>query len=411
MERDPEATTASLRFVPVQAWAIIIGLFVVGIGDYMVIPFFSLYCTRQLGFTLAQVGMLLTVRLWSQRGCALLGGMLADRFTPWQVMSIGLMLRCAGFLGTAASSQFWQFLICTILNGLGSALFSPAGKAALVSMSNRGNRLLILSLRSTAYNVGAAVGPLIGLLGSYSSYERTLVAAGCLFGVAAAGVVVFVPNTRVASGASRRFALRDIRHLVSDVRLLTLYLAMLCFFAFYVQIELTLPIFADHAFSRSAVTLLFIVSAATTILLQLPMANWINRLSASSTIRLGFACSSLGFILISAPLGLPCFLLGVFFLSMPEILIVPKVDSELGDLVPPALLGTVFGLSSFASSIGGALGHEGGAEGLRLAERMGGQSWFFVTLSGVAFITAIAISAAVRRASAVRGTNLTARRA
>lgn len=392
---DLTGTLRRLRAVRREAWAIIGGLFVVGVGNYMVIPFFALYCTKQLGLSAVQVGVLLTMRLWTQRGCALVGGMLADRFTPRRVMIAGMLCRFVGFLGIAASGTFYELAIFTALTGFGSALYTPAGKSALIGLSAGGDKLLILALRNTAYNVGGALGPVVGLAGAYISYRWTLVGGGCLF-VAAAIAIALLVTDRPAGHLARPMALRGARSLLADVRVLALCIALLVFFALYVQLELTLPLFANHAFSDSAVALLFIVNAAVTILLQLPLSGWIDRLSIASALAVGFACTGLGFLLIAVPLGVPSFVLGMIVFSLGEILVEPKIDSELGGIVPASLLGTAFGLASLACSIGGALGHELGAVGLPMAARLGNEAWFFIALGIAGVIAACAISMTVR---------------
>jgi MFS transporter, DHA1 family, multidrug resistance protein len=396
-------TLRRLAGIPAQAWTIIVGLFVIGVGNYMVIPFFALYCTKQLGFTTVQVGLLLTMRLWTQRGCALFGGMLSDRFTARRIMVLGLLCRWAGFSGIAVCRSFYPILIFTALTGLGSALYTPAGKAALVGLGRGENKLLILSLRSTAYNVGGALGPVIGLAGTYVSYEATLLTAGVLFLVVAAAIAWLVPRS-LPGQAARPLALKATAALLSDARVRTLCVAMFVFFGFYVQLELTLPLFADREFSRSAVSLLFMVNALTTIALQIPLTSWLERRSTASAVMIGFACAGVGFALIAAPLGLVSFVVGVFVFSLSEILVEPKIDSELGRIVPPALLGTGFGLASLACSIGGALGHEGGAIGLPIAQSMGRPALFFLALGGLAILCAYGISRSIRRVTSPRRT-------
>jgi MFS family permease len=384
-----------LRGLRREAWAIIGGLFVVGVGNYMVIPFFALYCTKQLGLSSVQVGMLLTMRLWTQRGCALVGGMLADRLTPRRVMIAGMLCRFAGFLGIAASGHFYQLAIFTALTGFGSALYTPAGKSALIGLSASSDKLLILALRNTAYNVGGALGPIIGLAGAFISYRWTLVGGAALF-IAAAIAIALLVTDRPAAQRTRPLALRGARALLADHRVFALCVALAVFFAFYVQLELTLPLFANHAYSDSAVALLFIANAAVTILLQLPLSGWIERLNLTSALAVGFGCTGLGFLLIAVPLGLPGFVLGMIVFSLGEILVEPKIDSEIGEIAPASLLGTGFGLASLACSIGGAVGHELGAVGLPMAARHGGEWWFFLVLGIAGVISAYVIAVTVR---------------
>jgi hypothetical protein len=88
--------------------------------------------------------------------------------------------------------------------------------------------------------------------------------------------------------------------------------------------------------------------------------------------------------------------LGMIVFSLGEILVEPKIDSEIGEIAPASLLGTGFGLASLACSIGGAVGHELGAVGLPMAARHGGEWWFFLVLGIAGVLSAYVIAVTVR---------------
>ena len=73
---------------------IVLGQLAFNTGFYLVLPFFALHLTRDLGFGGALVGLLLGLRTFSQQGLFFLGGALADRFGTRPVRSAGCPSPC-----------------------------------------------------------------------------------------------------------------------------------------------------------------------------------------------------------------------------------------------------------------------------------------------------------------------------
>jgi MFS transporter, DHA1 family, multidrug resistance protein len=382
--------------IPRAAWTIIAGLFLVGVGNYMIVPFFALYLTKEIGLSVVQVGIALTVRLWAQRGCSLVGGVLADRFGTRNAMAAGLLLRSVAYGGIALASSFGSVLLWTAIIGVGAALYTPAGKAALARLSPPEARVTIFSLRNTAVNVGVAIGPPIGLVAAVYSYEVALAAASALFLALLVVTLLLVPRDTPAA-AKACIDVKELRRLAAEPRVAWLAVVMALFFAFYVQMELTMPLFAEMHYSKTAAGLLFTVNAIAVVALQLPLSGWIARTALHTALSLGIAACGLGFFLLAAPLGLASFLLGVFVFTLGEIVIEPKVDGEIGRVVGARSLGASFGLLSVASSIGGAVGNYAGSLALEWGHARGHDEWAWVALGAAAFASAAGLYVSIQR--------------
>lgn len=379
-----------LRTITAPAWTIIGGLFFVGLGNYMVVPFFALYLTKELGLTLVDAATALTVSLWAQRGLSLFGGMFSDRYGARRAMVAGLLFRFVSYTGLSMSSTFPEILLWTTLMGAGAALYAPAGKAALVSLSCSENRVLLFSLRNTSHNIGVALGPAIGIAGAAYSYKLTLLTAGILFLCFAAVTQLLVPPTKPRE--ETQIDLRGMLSLFFDRKLVLLGAVMFFFFGIYSQLELTMPVFAAAHYSKVAAGLIFTINAAAVILLQMPLSGWTARTSPSVTIGIGMVGFGIGFAILAVEAGLASFLLGVFIFTLGEIIVEPKVDSEVGRAIPASSLGSAYGLMSLLAAFGGTLGNYAGSIGLEVAERgaLGGTFWlafavFSFIVAGVCF--------------------------
>ncbi|WP_276354219.1 MFS transporter [Cohnella caldifontis] len=58
----------------------------------------------------------------------------------------------------------WQYAAVSIVTGAGSALFMPAANAQMTDMVREERRAEVFALMHTGFNVGAAVGPILGML-------------------------------------------------------------------------------------------------------------------------------------------------------------------------------------------------------------------------------------------------------
>lgn len=385
-----------LHRVPRSAWTIIVGLFFVGVGNYMVVPFFALYLTRDLHFSAVDVGVVLAVRLWTQRGMSIVGGILADRVGGRNVMVLGLLLRSIAYVGLAFAHSFPLVLCSTALLGLGAAFYTPAGKAALARLASPDNRLFILSMRNTASNVGIALGPPIGLLVGAWSYRGGLCITASLF-LIFAGLTLFTVRAGDAGGSSGRpTPLRELGGALNR-RLWTLAGVTALYFAMQVQIELTMPLFAGEHFSPTAVSLIFTVNAITVFVLQLPLSSWAERISSPLALTLGLAVTGGGFFLLAAPGGLGVFLFGVFVFTLGEIVVLPRVDDEVGRLLSPSMLGASFGFLGVAASIGGSIGNYGGGRLFEWARQSKTVNLLWMPLGAVACLSAVALYGPLRR--------------
>ncbi|WP_437963759.1 MFS transporter [Sorangium sp. So ce260] len=396
---------ARLRDLSLPVWFIVAGMFLINAGAFLVIPIMAIYLKDRLHLSVVELGLVLAVKMWVQWGFAVVGGMMADRLGHRAIMATGLLLRAASYPLMLLATGFWTLLSVSFLLGLGSALYIPASKGALVHLAGQSERMVLFSLRDTAVNLGAAIGPAVGLLFSELSYEILFLVCAALFFAYGVLCVVLVPEIAVqgrGEPGARRGTRAELGALIrADVA--ALVLVMLGFFFFYSQIELTLPLFARAAYDEVGAFLLFSVNAATIIAFQVPVASRLSSSRGEVVLALGMAAVSLGLLLCAADLGLGAFLCGVFVFSFGEILIGPKVEAMLSERVRGALVGTAMGLLSLGAGIGGTLGHLGGGRlYAALDGRQSGRAyWLLGSLLALllAFIIARCLPRALRQTS------------
>lgn len=114
---------------------------------------------RELGLSIADMGLLLSAFLWAYAFFQLPGGALVDRLGPRRLLAAGLTVwsvaqAAAGFIGS-----FWQFSIARVFLGLGEApMFSSCVRVVRDWMSAR-QRGLGMGICNMTSSLGPAISP------------------------------------------------------------------------------------------------------------------------------------------------------------------------------------------------------------------------------------------------------------
>jgi len=128
----------------------------------MVIPFLSLYLTKSRGFSLEEVGWILSFfGLGSVTG-SWLGGKLTDKIGHYKTMVLSLLLSSVLFVLLQFPSSFWSICLGIYLVMSVADIFRPAVFVAINAYSKPENRTRSLTLIRLAINLGFSAGPVVG---------------------------------------------------------------------------------------------------------------------------------------------------------------------------------------------------------------------------------------------------------
>ena len=152
----------------------------------MVVPFLSLYLTANLGYTLEDVGWVLTAfGLGSVLG-SWLGGKLTDILGYYPVMFWSLLLSGLLFILIQYIESLWGFCFGIFTVMLVADSFRPALFVAINRYSKPENRTRSVSLIRLAINLGFSFGPAVGgLIIAHVSYSGLFWIDGITCGLAA----------------------------------------------------------------------------------------------------------------------------------------------------------------------------------------------------------------------------------
>lgn len=147
--------------IPRPVWLLALVMLVNRSGT-MVIPFMTVYLTRQLHFTLGQAGLVMSLFGVGSIAGAYIGGRLTDRFGHYFVQVASLLAGGLGFIGLGQLTTLPQISTGIFLLSLTAETFRPANGAAIAQYSNPENLTRAYSLNRLAVNLGWSVGPVLG---------------------------------------------------------------------------------------------------------------------------------------------------------------------------------------------------------------------------------------------------------
>jgi MFS family permease len=128
----------------------------------MVVPFLSLYFTRELGLSAVAAGRLIALFGIGSIVGAYGGGVLSDRLGPMRVLRASLMATGVAFVAIIPLREPWAVGLAVFALGAIGDMFRPAMMVAVTRFSPVPQRARSFALMRLAANAGMAIGPAVG---------------------------------------------------------------------------------------------------------------------------------------------------------------------------------------------------------------------------------------------------------
>jgi MFS family permease len=114
-----------------------------------------------LGFSVAEVGILLAIRALFSMAVRFVLGPLRDRYGLRALLVVGSAVTMAGSIGIALSTEFYLIAALLAVTGFAMGIGQPATMAWVSRISSPNNRGLAISIRLTSNRFGQVVVPVI----------------------------------------------------------------------------------------------------------------------------------------------------------------------------------------------------------------------------------------------------------
>lgn len=368
---------------------VLLAMFVVSTGYFMITPLLALDLTVSLRMTVTAAGVLVGTYVFASQAVQVVAGVLISRYGTLPVLLGACALALTGYLSLAIARGAVGTTAAIVLAAVGNGSRTVSMKTFATSVW-RGHGVRALTWRSLVVNVSAAIGPLLGVV-LLHQFAVALISASLvnvplmLLAVRLRREVLRDPGT---DPVSWRNTVARLGGLVRHPLLRSTVAASIGFWLLYSQLSLTVPLYVHRTYHSSAVlSAMFVFNAVLAVLVQGTMLKGLSKQQGNlvSLLAVGLLVTGCSFLPLMLRLhGAEVFTYVVLF-TIGEAVCVPLLDAVAGVAAGWSdSAGSAFGLMAIGWAIGGLIGNDLG--GLAFSAAAGGQRlyllWFCFFLVG-----------------------------
>lgn len=357
----------------------------------MVIPFLSLYLTKNRGFSLDEVGWILSFfGLGSVTG-SWLGGKLTDKFGHYKTMAGSLIGSSVLFVLLQFPESFWAICVGIYLVMTVADIFRPAVFVAISAYSKPQNRTRSVTLIRLAINLGFSAGPAIGgFIIATAGYSGLFWVDGitCL----AAGILLLKLLHPKRATSEPEMEITSKSTAFADRSYLLFIFAMIIFGFIFIQYFSTMPLFYSeyHHLDEEQIGLLLGLNGLVIFLFEMPLIKFMESREHSLIyyIVLGTLITGLSFLAINLTDWIGILVVAMLMVTLGEMIAFPFSNSFALSRSDGKKKGSYMALYSIAFSVSHIFGHN---SGMHLIDSLGFHwTWYImVALAMVACLVLI----------------------
>lgn len=347
----------------------------------MVIPFLSLYLEDEKGFSLPQVGWIMTSYGLGSLAGTWTGGRLTDAVGFYKVIVLSLLLGGLGFIGLQFMDSFTAVCIGVFTLIFVADAYRPAIFVACEAYSKPQNVTRSIALIRLAINLGFIIGPVAGgIIIAKVSYTSLFWIDG--FTCIVAAVIVFLtlkPKKIKAIERNTMVVKEGISPYRNGIYLLFIIIMVLSTMMFVLYFSL-LPLYYKNVYflSEDIIGLLLVVNGIIIVAFEMPIVGWLERRNVSKTMATfwGILFLALSFIVLNLTPWAGVLVIGMILMTIGEMIGSPFSNALALEMAPKGRKGSYMGLFSMSFSLSHIIGHNGG---MNMVDQFGYEfTWNFI---------------------------------
>ncbi|WP_237274739.1 MDR family MFS transporter [Tenacibaculum ovolyticum] len=347
----------------------------------MVIPFLSLYLTKDLDFSLKDVGWIMSCFGAGSVLGSWLGGRLTDKIGSYKVMKTSLFLTGLLFIALQFVTTFYGFCIGIFLVMLVADTFRPAMFVALSAYSKPENKTRSVTLIRLAINLGFSAGPAVGgIIITSLSYGGLFWVDGITC-ILATLLLVKVLNPKKARVLDE-VKVENPVSVFSDKAFWVFFVAMFIFGFVFLQYFSTIPLYYKdaHHLSELEIGLLMGLNGFLIFLLEMPLIKWLeeSKYSKERLMFVGLFLTGISFLVLNLTGWVGVLIVGMLFMTIGEMIAFPFSNAFVMERAKKGNQGEYMAYYSIAFSLAHIFGHN---SGMQMVDALGfDKTWWIVTL-------------------------------
>jgi MFS family permease len=399
------AYRAAYAGLPREVW-LLAGALLVNRAGTMVLPFLSLYLTRDLDLSAANAGLIIGCFGFGSMAGSFFGGWLSDRVDPVRVQQLSLVVSGFGFLAFTQLRDFTALACGVLILAAIADAFRPALMAAVARRSSPENRARAFALIRLAANLGMAVGPAAaGLLAVYG-YVWIFVGDALTCWAAAAMLFVTIGSGAPAGTADRRQVKVRDGSPWTDLPFLGFMLLLVLLAMAFFQVWSTVPLYlrSFYGLLERSIGFLLALNALLIVLFEMLIIRAVENLDRMKMVGLGAFLVCGGLAILSLGSGLLTAVLFMVVLTVGEMLSMPITNAVVAERAGVDSVGRYMGVYTLAFSTAFVIGP---IAGTAIYQNLGPQQlWCGIGFAGIFLALAFnALSKPLRPQRRWPGTN------
>jgi predicted MFS family arabinose efflux permease len=359
----------------------------------MVLPFLSLYLVKSKGFTLPQVGWIMTCFGLGSLAGTWVGGKLTDSIGAYKVITTSLFLGGLGFIGLQFMDSFYGFCAGIFVLIFVADAYRPAIFVACDAYSKPKNITRSIALIRLAINLGFSIGPVIGgIIIARINYTSLFWIDGITCILAAALLFVLLKPKRVSAEEEQLIKVKEGVSPYKNSLFLLLIVIMLLSTMMFVQYFSVMPLYYEQAYflSEDVIGGILFLNGIIIVVFEMPLVGWLERINISKTMATfwGMVFLALSFLVLNLSDSFFILIIGMVLMTVGEMIGSPFSNALALEMAPKGRKGSYMGLYSMSFSISHIFGHNGG---MNLVDQFGYRNTWFIIVVILVLVSALAL--------------------
>ncbi|MCF8273266.1 MAG: MFS transporter [Flavobacteriaceae bacterium] len=347
----------------------------------MVIPFLSLYLTKSLQFTMADVGWIMSAFGLGSVVGSWIGGKLTDKIGFYKVMVFSLITTGLLFIILQLLTTFIAFCIGIFVVMLVADMFRPAMFVALSSYSKPENKTRSVTLIRLAINLGFSAGPAVGgIIITTLSYGGLFWVDGITC-ILAAIVLINVLHPK-KSKTLDDLKIENPKSAYHDSAFLVFLVAMILFGIVFLQYFSTMPLYYKdaHQLNELEIGILLGLNGFIIFVFEMPLIKWLEntRFTKLGLMLFGAILIGFSFLILNVTTWAGVLIIGMLLMTFGEMIAFPFSNAFAMERAKKGNQGEYMALYSISFSVSHIFGHN---VGLHLVDAIGfNKTWYLTTI-------------------------------
>lgn len=297
----------------------------------------------------------------------IVAGVIVDKYGFRRSLMACFAIFCVGyFLIGLAGMEYGQaiteaigkrnyILIVLMLTAVGGSLIKPCVVGTVAKTTSEKTQALGFSIYYTLVNLGGAIGPLLAYrVRADLGIEYVLMMSSVTSLLLIIGTFLFFREPGGEVGERKTFGkvFSDMLLVFTNLKFMAFLLIFSGFWLMFWQIFYSFPFYVTEVLKYEAFEFLETVDAITLIVITVPVTALASKLKPVTAITIGFAISSLSWIIIGVGGTILAAIIGVAAYAFGEATQAPRFYEYVSSLAPKDQIGTFMGFAFLPVAIG-----------------------------------------------------------